>query len=133
MGGPMGEWPIAWLWLLLGYEKVSSMSQSLHCSIEVTDMRLQLYFVLQLLHTTAMTVIKLSVILFLRRVFDANNWFRVSLWIVGAYISIWWFAAFGLGIFQSWSIASNWDPDRGTTAQHLENGMLSYFVRSYNL
>jgi hypothetical protein len=80
-----------------------------------------------------MPVIKLSLILFLRRTCGGAELFQLGLWIVSAYLFLWWLVAFGLGVFHSWSIASNWDPDRGTTAQHLENGMFRYFVRSYNV
>lgn len=85
----------------------------------------QIFYAIQLLHATAMPVIKASLMLFLRRIFGHYKYFRTALWIVGTYIFLWWFTTFWMSVFQCWPISSNW----GTNPSQFGNCIPDYMVR----
>ncbi len=72
-----------------------------------------------------MPVIKLSLMLFLRRIFGHVKAFRLAFWVVGVYIFLWWLTTFWMSVFQCWPIASNW----GTTPEQMGNCIPGYLVR----
>ena len=71
-----------------------------------------------------MPVIKASLMLFLRRIFGHVKAFRLALWVVGAYVFLWWLTTFWMSVFQCWPIASNW----GTTPEQMGNCIPNYMV-----
>ena len=82
--------------------------------MECADFGPKVLYAEQLLHTTAMPVIKASLILFLRCVFGHHQMFRIAVWVVGAYVFLWWLTTFWMSVFQCWPISANWStmPDQ---------------------
>lgn len=72
-----------------------------------------------------MPVIKASLIFFLHRIFGHVRVFRVALWVVVGYVSLWWLTTFWMSVFQCWPISSNW----GTTPEQMGNCLPGYLVR----
>ena len=69
-------------------------------------------FVMQIMHTCAMPVIKASVLAFYWRVFvtPANSYlsFKVAIWVIGTYVLLWWISIFFATLFQCNPISDNW-------------------------
>jgi hypothetical protein len=119
--GDLEGFPVAWL--LLGYGKASRRCWVLQ---RYTDFTEQIFYAIQLLHATAMPVIKASLMLFLRRIFGHIVAFRRALWIVGIYVILWWLTTFWMSVFQCWPISSNW----GTTPAEFGDCIPDYQVSS---
>ncbi|QKX56013.1 uncharacterized protein TRUGW13939_03113 [Talaromyces rugulosus] len=100
--GPLAGWPEAWL--LLGYGKI--------------------FYALQLLHATAMPIIKASLMIFLRRIFFASRSFEITFWIITIYVFLWWLTTFWMSVFQCWPISSNW----GTTPAQMGDCIPDYMT-----
>lgn len=67
--------------------------------------------------------------LFLRQIFGHVRVFRLAIWVVGAYIFLWWLTTFWMSVFQCWPISTNW----GTTPEQIGNCIPDYLVRDENL
>ena len=69
-------------------------------------------FVMQIMHTCAMPVIKASVLAFYWRVFvtPAKSYlsFKVAIWVIGTYVLLWWISIFFATLFQCNPISDNW-------------------------
>ena len=69
-------------------------------------------FVMQLMHTSAMPVIKASVLAFYWRVFvtPAKSYlsFKIAIWVIGTYVLLWWISIFFATLFQCNPISDNW-------------------------
>ena len=69
-------------------------------------------FVMQILHTCAMPVIKASVLTFYWHVFvtPANSYrsFKIAIWVIATYVLLWWISIFFATLFQCNPISDNW-------------------------
>ena len=69
-------------------------------------------FVMQIMHTCAMPVIKASVLAFYWRVFvtPAKSYqsFKIAIWVIAIYVLLWWIAIFFATLFQCNPISDNW-------------------------
>ena len=69
-------------------------------------------FVMQIMHTCAMPVIKASVLAFYWRIFvtpaNSTRSFRIAIWVIAAYVTLWWIAIFFATLFQCNPISDNW-------------------------
>ena len=69
-------------------------------------------FVMQIMHTCAMPVIKASVLIFYWRVFvtPAENYrsFKFAIWVIAGYVLLWWISIFFATLFQCNPISDNW-------------------------
>ena len=72
-----------------------------------------------------MPVIKASLMIFLRRIFGHVKVFRLTFWVVGAYVFLWWLTTFWMGVFQCWPISSTWS----AAPMAMENCIPNYLVR----
>ena len=73
-----------------------------------------------------MPVIKASLMLFLRRIFGHVKAFRLTFWVVGVYLFLWWLTTFWMSVFQCWPISMNWF----TTPEEKENCIPDVAVRN---
>ncbi|KAK4698079.1 hypothetical protein P7C71_g98, partial [Lecanoromycetidae sp. Uapishka_2] len=83
----------------------------------------QVMFVLQILHTCAMPVIKASLLAFYLRLFPTPK-FGIAVWAVGIYVFCWWISIFFATLFQCMPITSNW----GTEPVQIGNCIANIFV-----
>ena len=92
---------------LLVYGQVRTFLQWAHLLV---DMSLtQVMFVLQILHTCAVPVIKASILYFYRRLFSSNSrGFNVAVWIIAVYVTLWFISILFATIFQCKPISDNW-------------------------
>jgi hypothetical protein len=87
---------------------------------------IQIFYAIQLLHATAMLVIKASLMIFLRRIFFTSRGFEISFWIIATYVFFWWLTTFWMSVFQCWPISSNW----GTTPEQMGDCIPNYMVNT---
>ena len=78
-------------------------------------------FVMQIMHTCAMPVIKASVLAFYWRIFvtlaNSTRTFKIAIWVIATYVALWWIAIFFATLFQCNPISDNW----GTSPLQLPN------------
>ena len=72
-----------------------------------------------------MPVIKASLMIFLRRIFSHVKAFRLTFWVVGVYVFLWWLTTFWMSVFQCWPISSSW----GTSPGQIKNCIPNFLVR----
>ncbi len=65
-------------------------------------------FALQILHTCAMPLIKVSVLAFYYRIFDSRLWFKGAVWGLGIFTFCWWVSILFATIFQCNPVSDNW-------------------------
>lgn len=69
-------------------------------------------FVMQIMHTCAMPVIKASVLTFYWRIFvtpvNSSRSFRIAIWVIATYVLLWWISIFFATLFQCHPISDNW-------------------------
>ena len=69
-------------------------------------------FVLQIMHTCAMPVIKASILAFYWRVFvtpaNSQRSFKLAIWTIATYVVLWWISIFFATLFQCHPISDNW-------------------------
>ena len=69
-------------------------------------------FVMQLMHTCAMPVIKASVLAFYWRIFvtpaKSSRSFKIAIWVIATYVFLWWIGIFFATLFQCNPISDNW-------------------------
>ncbi|CAD6564414.1 MAG: hypothetical protein ASARMPREDX12_002653 [Alectoria sarmentosa] len=69
-------------------------------------------FVMQIMHTCAMPVIKASVLTFYWRIFvtpvNSSRSFRIAIWVITTYVLLWWISIFFATLFQCNPISDNW-------------------------
>ena len=66
-------------------------------------------FVMNLIYSTGLTLVKLSVLLFYARVFRTVRTYRISFWIVGFMIVAWYIAIDFLVIFSCIPVQKSWN------------------------
>ena len=92
-----------------------------------------MFYIIQLLHPTAMPVIKASFMLFLRRIFGHMRAFRLTFWIVGAYVFLWWLTTFWMTVFQCWPISLNFGEGNLNFTEGFEGCIPNFWVRNENV
>ena len=83
----------------------------------------QCLWALELLSISALTLIKLSVLLFYRRIFTTPT-FCILVWIVGSFVTAWGIAFFFANFFQCIPITGIWEtskPRHCVNSVHLDN------------
>lgn len=83
----------------------------------------QCLLALELMSISALTLIKLSVLLFYRRIFSAPA-FRIPVWVVGSLVTAWGTAFFFANLFQCTPISGVWEltaQRRCVNSKHLVN------------
>lgn len=72
-------------------------------------------FVMQIMHTCAMPVIKASVLAFYRRIFvtpaKSSRSFNIAIWVIATYVLLWWISIFFATLLQCNPISDNWGTD----------------------
>ena len=69
-------------------------------------------FVMQIMHTCTMPVIKGSILSFYWRVFvtpaKSSRSFKIAIWVIAIYVLLWWISIFFATLFQCNPISDNW-------------------------
>lgn len=72
-------------------------------------------FVMQIMHTCTMPVIKASVLAFYWRIFVTGaspaRGFKIAIWVVVTYVLLWWISIFFATLFQCKPVSDNWGTD----------------------
>lgn len=72
----------------------------------------KIMFVMQIMHTCTMPVIKASVLNFYWRVFvtpaNSSRSFKIAVWVIAIYVLLWWISIFFATLFQCNPISDNW-------------------------
>lgn len=87
-------------------------------------------FVMQIMHTCAMPVIKASVLTFYWRIFvtptNSSCNIKIAIWVIAIYVGLWWISIFFATLFQCNPISDNW----GTNPLQLP-GCSGSFIKMY--
>lgn len=83
----------------------------------------QCLLALELMSISALTLIKLSVLLFYRRIFTAPS-FRIPVWVAGSLVTAWGISFFFANLFQCTPVSGAWEinkPRHCVNSKHLVN------------